>query len=65
MRKTLIVAATAVAGAMTLPGSASAGPIYCDAWNAVQERVGQDIAYCIDDPNPTEEKIRELLELEG
>ncbi len=64
MRKTLIVAAAAVAGSVALPASASAGPIYCDAWNAVQERLDRDIAYCIDDPNPTEEKIRELVELQ-
>ena len=63
MRKTLIVAAVAMAGAVALPGTASAGTIYCDAWNAVQERIDKDIAYCIDDPNPLDQAIRDVLKL--
>ncbi len=63
MRKTLIVAAAAAAGAVALPGTASAGTIYCDAWDRVQERVGKDIAYCIDDPNPVDQAIRDVLGL--
>lgn len=60
MKKMLLVAGAIVAGAVAMPGAAEASPIYCDAWNAVQDRLDRDIAYCIDDPSP----IDDLLTLE-
>jgi hypothetical protein len=63
MKKTLIAAAAALAAAAAVPGTADANTIVCDAWNTVQERVDRDLAYCIDDPNPVDDAIKDVLAL--
>jgi hypothetical protein len=60
MKKLLVMALAIVGGAVAMPGSADAN-VFCDAYDAVNSRLGHPVqAYCIDDPTP----IDDLLELQ-
>jgi hypothetical protein len=57
MKKVLVVAAAIAGAAVAVPGPAQANPI-CDAYDAVNARLGHPVdAYCIDDPSPLDDPI--------
>ena len=56
MKRVLLVAAAVVGGAVAMPNPAQANPI-CDVWNAAQNALDRELAYCIDDPSPLDDLI--------
>jgi hypothetical protein len=63
MKKTLIAAVVALAGAAAVPGTANAGTIVCDTFERVQDRLGVTQTHCVDDPNPVDDAIKDVLAL--
>jgi hypothetical protein len=63
MKKLLLVAVAVAGGAVAMPGQADANVI-CDAYDAVNSRLGHPVqAYCIDDPSPIDDVLG-LIELQ-